>query len=849
MSKQPAGRGGAGKPPAKGQLAPPAGGGKGAKQAPPSKPRSRVAAALAKMGAVRLSLRWLSLVEKMENRPRTATAICERLDAKYTIPRPASSPHLPAYHAMVYLVGVIGSMAGVLALGLVAAFFAYGLHNLLIEVLGRRTGPMDQFWIWAGCLMATMIIVLVSLIEAAQLLVPFRISFQRSTYGTSQWAEPKYLKDIKLARPANLPLRQGELKVGEIQGGPLKEKHNIVLNPEQVLCHMAFFGPPGAGKSATYFCNSLHDWSQSGSVIVLDPKGELYDQTARFYENVFRIDLQNPGISDRWNFLPACKGDAEFAAEAASIILGVDATKHTNADPFWQEAESAALTALLLYLADTDPEATPGSVQSLISLKKFEELNGMMMAHPNKDVATYWGMFTKIKPETQGGVLIGLGVRMAVFNNPAAQKLAMPISKKDELRGVMRIDLAALRTAGTAIYVVVPEGSASRYRTVLATLFGMASSMLRKHELQPEDAPVLFIFDEAGNIPIHGLAEMLGVGRGRQVGVMLGYQNIGQVYAQYGNDKGDAILDSIGTMIFLPGLGHRTAEYASKRVGQVTTWGHTSIDVAGSRLLDSERSTEVGRPLLDASEVRRLVRHRQALAIIGNAPPIRMGYPPMAKLDNPPKPKRLVLPPPKGERPEAAEMPTSVMVPALKVEAKAEAKAGAKAKRGIEEVQPEPGVAIVPFGVKWTSYDGGIALSTGYAALPLSARPVEAGEEPVEDGAAASTAAEVGGEVGQEEEGGSPAPVMGETPDHQVETRKAATAASSGGRGRAGGNGIPPGGSNGGGWGKKVNALEAGQGESESGPGYAKKLLRGEEDEFDYTPKHEPFRGLDCMSR
>ncbi|MGH9836188.1 MAG: hypothetical protein ACRD9Y_24455 [Blastocatellia bacterium] len=32
----------------------------------------------------------------------------------------------------------------------------------------------------------------------------------------------------------------------------------------------------------------------------------------------------------------------------------------------------------------------------------------------------YWGMFTKVEPKLQGGVLIGLGVRCAAFNIPNA---------------------------------------------------------------------------------------------------------------------------------------------------------------------------------------------------------------------------------------------------------------------------------------------------------------------------------------------------------------------------------------------------------------------------------------------
>lgn len=114
--------------------------------------------------------------------------------------------------------------------------------------------------------------------------------------------------------------------------------------------------------------------------------------------------------------------------------------------------------------------------------------------------------------------------------------------------------------------------------------------------------------------------------------VALGYQNIGQVYHHYGSDGGDAVLGSIGTMIFLPGLDHRTAEYASKRIGQATVWQSTSVDVKEGTKFDSERTSEVGRSLMDASELRRMVKYRQAVAIIGNAPPVRFSYPPIAKL-------------------------------------------------------------------------------------------------------------------------------------------------------------------------------------------------------------------------
>lgn len=67
-------------------------------------------------------------------------------------------------------------------------------------------------------------------------------------------------------------------------------------------------------------------------------------------------------------------------------------------------------------------------------------------------------------------------------------------------RGIRLVNFAELRRPRTAVYVVVPEGDALRYKAVLATLFGLAASELRKGELNDDAASVLFNFDEAGNI-------------------------------------------------------------------------------------------------------------------------------------------------------------------------------------------------------------------------------------------------------------------------------------------------------------------------------------------------------------
>jgi type IV secretory pathway TraG/TraD family ATPase VirD4 len=62
----------------------------------------------------------------------------------------------------------------------------------------------------------------------------------------------------------------------------------------------------------------------------------------------------------------------------------------------------------------------------------------------------------------------------------------------------------------------------------------------------------------------------------------------------------------------------------------------SSVDVHGGDRFDSERTSEVGRQLMDATEIRQMVKYKQAVAIISNAPPVRLTYPKFAKLENPP---------------------------------------------------------------------------------------------------------------------------------------------------------------------------------------------------------------------
>jgi type IV secretory pathway TraG/TraD family ATPase VirD4 len=540
----------------------------------------------------------------------------KRIDATYRLPRPANALHLDAYQAGFRLLRDVGEGMVMVACGVITAFIIWVIANILQATFETRI-----YFIF-GMIIA----VLISLSEALSLILPYYRISQRLTHGSARWADVPTLRSLGLAHLTGFSLPKGALRLGR-----LTRKYDLVLPFERVICHTAIFGPPNSGKSSSFLMTMARDWSRAGSAIFLDPKGELFKHTARHFRTVYRLDLAHPWLSDRWNFVPACKGDAELAHEVASIIVGFDANKVYNGDPFWPQAETALATGVLLHLPQITDSPTPAMLAEFLATRELKRLDSEMTHSPDEEARIQWGIFKKADREkTQGGVFVGLGTKMAPLRSPHAMAVMQSPSEEERRRGVREIDLHQLREPGTAVYVIVPEGDATRYRIVLSILFGLVASVVRKTSDDPRAAPVLMALDEAGNIPVHHLSEQLGVGRGRRCGIVLGYQNIGQLYKQHGHDGANAILGSVGTMVFLPGLDSETAQYAARRIGRTTVLQHTSVDAPGSTF-DNERDSETGRDLLDAAELRQMVEHSQAVAITGTAPPVMFGFPPLSK--------------------------------------------------------------------------------------------------------------------------------------------------------------------------------------------------------------------------
>jgi type IV secretion system protein VirD4 len=558
----------------------------------------------------------------------------ERIDADYFIPRPADEPELDSFQAARRFMQDMSACGTLLLSSSIAGYLFFRSGQLVGLEIKWMT-----FVLLGACLVA-----LVGVFESISLAYPYYSLNQRLTHGSARWATISELKAKGLAHRSSDPLPYGAVRVGRLSSALSPRPYDLILGLKHLLTHTGIFGPSGSGKSSTFYMNILRDWSQWGSALVMDIKGELYAHTARYFDDVYRLDLENPTLSDLWNPLPRCLGNGELAHSIASIIVGYEPEnmKVNDGTHYWISGETALMKALCLHLPTIACNPTLAMIKEYLSRNDLKKLTEEMKASGDLEAQIEWGNFTKVDPEkTQGGVITGLNNKIAPLRSPNAMAILRTATSAELLRGVREINLANLRIPHTAIYVVLSERQASQYRILLELIFGLAAIEMEA-STEKNATPVLMALDEAGNIPPPKLQDKLKIGRFRNTPYLLGFQDVSQIKNKFQENGGKAVLAGIKNQIFLPGIDLETGAYASSMLGPTTVLSRTEVDAPGTKL-DSERVSESRRDFKQAPELRRLVNYRQAIAIIDTADPILFRFPPRADNGDTAVPPRRLL--------------------------------------------------------------------------------------------------------------------------------------------------------------------------------------------------------------
>ena len=562
----------------------------------------------------------------------------ERIDADYFIPRPADEPDLDSFHAATRFLKDVSRGGTLMCSSAIAGYLLFRSGQIL---------NLEFKWM-TFVVMGAIFVGLVGVFESINLAYPYYSINQRLTHGSARWASIADLKAKGLAHPSGEPLARGLVRIGKLSSALSPRQYDLVLGLEQLLIHTGIFGPSNSGKSATFYMNMLRDWSQTGSVLVMDIKGELYAHTARYYDQVYRIDLENPDFSDLWNPLPRCLQNGELAHSLAAIVVGYEPEnmKVNDSTHYWISGETALMKALCLHLPTIAVNPTLPMIKEYLSLNELKKLGEDMHNSADREARIEWGNFIKVDAEkTQGGVITGLNNKLAPLRSPNAMRILKSATPEELARGVREINLADLRKPGTAINHVMNETQASDYHILLELLFGLAAIEMQA-STKKDSTPVLMALDEAGNVAPPKLQDKLKIGRFRNTPYLLGFQDVPQIKRKYQEHGAKAILAGMKNQIFRPGIDPETGVYASSMLGSTTVLSRTEVDAPGTRN-DAERVSESRRDLKQAPELRRMVKYRQGIAVIDTADPILFRFLPRADTGDVavPPPRALTEPP------------------------------------------------------------------------------------------------------------------------------------------------------------------------------------------------------------
>ena len=545
----------------------------------------------------------------------------EKIDADYFIPRPADEPDLDSFHAASRFLKDVSRSGSLLLSSSIAGYLFFRSGQILNLEFKWMT------FVLIGALSAA----LIGVFEGVSMAYPYYSINQRLTHGSARWASIADLKARGLAHSSRKPLPFGAVRIGRLSSALSLRQYDLILSLKHLLTHTGIFGPSDSGKSATFYMNILRDFSQFGSALVMDVKGELYAHTARYYRHVYRIDLENPARSDLWNPLPRCLGNGELAHSIASILVGYEPEnmKVNDSTHYWISGETALLKALCLHLPTVALNPTLPMIKEYLSLNELKKLGEEMQNSTDLEARIEWGNFIKVDAEkTQGGVITGINNKLAPLRSPNAMRILRSATKEELTRGIREVSLGDLRTQGTAIYIVLSETQASEYRILLELLFGLAAIEMQS-STQKNATPVLMALDEAGNVSPPRLQDKLKIGRFRNTPYLLGFQDVSQIKSRFQENGGKAVLAGMKNQIFLPGIDPETGAYASSMLGPTTVLSRTEVDATGTSN-DAERVSESRRDLRQAPELRRLVKYRQGIAVIDTADPILFRFLPRA---------------------------------------------------------------------------------------------------------------------------------------------------------------------------------------------------------------------------
>lgn len=439
-------------------------------------------------------------------------------------------------------------------------------------------------------------------------------------YGTAKWEAAETMNQKYADKDgANVILTQ------HVSIGMDGYKHQRNLN-------VLVVGGSGSGKTR-YFCKpGLMD--ANCSYLVVDPKGEMLRSTGHFLKSqgydIKVFDLIHPRQSDGYNPFRYIREEPDVLKLMDNLVKNTTPPKGASNDPFWEKAEIALDSALMLYLLSEAPKEEQtfemlmfmlNSAQASEEDEQFQSPLDLLFQsledrEPDHLAVKQYKVYKKAAGKTAKSILITAGVRLTAFIFP--QYAA--IMQEDEM------DFGSLGERKRAIFCITPVNDGSM-NYLVSMLFTQCFQELYLRADERYDGrlpvPVRVIQDEWANVPQpDSYPKVLATCRSYNIGIDIIVQNIQSIKARY-RDEYQSIIGNCDTLLFLGGGNEpESLEFMSKLLGKETISIRTRGQTRGRSGSSSINYQLTGRELMTPDEIRRMPT-REALLLIRGESPVR----------------------------------------------------------------------------------------------------------------------------------------------------------------------------------------------------------------------------------
>lgn len=415
--------------------------------------------------------------------------------------------------------------------------------------------------------------------------------------GYARWATDKEMKKTLKQVPA-------KAVNSEYAGIPIiNDGENLwVDNGES---HSLIIGSTGSGKTQTMVLPLVESLAKHGeSMIVTDPKGEIYEKTSTMLRNrgynVVLLNFRDPQRGNAWNplalpynlYQSGNKDKANELLDDLAMNILYD-EKAQNQDPFWEKTSADYFTGLSLGLFE-DAKAEEINLNSInlmttVGEEKLGNTTYIKEYFSYKDPASpaYINVSSTIMApsDTKSSILSVFKQKIKLFSS--RENLSEMLSHSD-------FDMKDIGRTKTAVFIVIQDEKKTYHSLVTIFIKQCYETLIDVAQENGGKLPFRtnFILDEFANMPpLKDVTTMVTAARSRNIRFNFIIQNFAQLYQVYGKENGETIKGNCGNIVYLISSEIGALEEISKMCGEVKS---------------KEKDKTASTPLVTVSDLQRL---------------------------------------------------------------------------------------------------------------------------------------------------------------------------------------------------------------------------------------------------